>query len=840
MASKFVRFFTGKSVIAVSNLEETTREGINKAYIPKFLYKPPFGYPRFANMSYIRYLAQTPYVEMCIKTIINELASIEWDIIPNDGMEEQADEAEMEHIKNFFLNPNTNVESFEEVFIRMPVRDILEVNSGVLNKVYNMKEELVEVVARDGATFTKNPDIHGMYTNREDIIMPNRIVDDSVGAEYLNPYTEITATSSREKAAYFQYGWIAGPIPVPFGKREIIWIEQMKRTDDHYGYSPVQTLAKSLQMLVYMIESDLEYYNDNNVPKGIIGLDESDADEIQAFKDQWFETQRKKDEFGSWKKIMNKVPIVNKSPTFQRIEFSSSEMQVIEKQKWYTKMVWASFGVTATELGYTEDAAGAANQIVQSKVFRKKAINPMLRNLEANFNMGIISEFGYNGFLTTKGGKKIEKPKYVFKFKKFDVDEEKSKYELYKLQTESGLRTINEVRKDEGMEDLEWGNDAPKDWMQSENNWNMGGMGQPNEDNMRNQEESYGEREESAEEPAKPREDTKSLRGPPEKPTEDPDAEEDEDEDEDEEKSKGPGGHVPDETGPHGRGEGPGKGRADGSGIEEDDKETKKKTKIKAQDQSNPLILKEGERPTSYQRMQKAIKYLMSENEKAIIKTLEIELKPSMMTQIKTQLLVKEEKGLNEIIAKIKSFLGIGALKQISDVIIKNNYMNGWDEAEKALNLNITPDQNAIDYIQKYTYENIKGMNDDIAGKLRQVFQRGFMNGSGVEDMKGEVNKVFDVGNNRAEAIARTESNRAANIGRLQGYQKSGVKGTKVYNAHIDNRTSPLCKRLDGQEKEMDEPFEDPKGEWTGMVPPAHVNCRSSWTFKIDDSIDMN
>jgi phage portal protein BeeE len=286
------------------------------------------------------------------------------------------------------------------------------VNSGILNKVYNMKEELVEVVARDGATFTKNPNVHGMYTYRDDIILPTRIVDDSVGQEYLNPWTEITATSARERAAYFQYGWIAGPIPVPFGKKEIIWIEAMKRTDDHYGYSPVQILAKNLQMLLYMIESDLEYYNDNNVPKGIIGLDDSDADEIEAFKDQWYETQRTKDEFGNWKKIMNKVPITNKTPKFTRIEFSASEMQLIEKQRWYTKMVWASFGVTPTELGYTEDSKGSANQIVQSKVFRKKAINPILRNLEAKYNINIVSEFGFFGSFKTYSGNTITIPNY--------------------------------------------------------------------------------------------------------------------------------------------------------------------------------------------------------------------------------------------------------------------------------------------------------------------------------------------------------------------------------------------------------------------------------------------
>ena len=797
-----------KSVITVDALSETTREGINKAYIPKFLYKPPFGYPRFANLSYVRYLATTPYVEMCINTIINEIAAIEWDIVPKDGMEEQADEAEIENIRNFFNNPNTNKESFEEVFVRMPVRDVLEVNSGVLNKVYNMKEEMVEIVARDGATFTKNPDIHGMYTNRDDIILPSTIVPDSPDRELLNPYAEITATSARNRAAYFQYGWVTGPIPVPFGKKEIIWIEAMKRTDDHYGYSPVQTLAKSLQMLTYMIEADLEYYNDNNVPKGIIGLDESDADEIKAFKEQWFETQRTKDEFGSWKKIMNKVPIVNKTPNFTRIEFSATEMQVIEKQKWYTKMVWASFGVTAVELGYTEDAKGSANQIVQSKVFRKKAINPMLRNLESDYNMSIISEFGYVGTIKTKEGKAITKDKYEFKFKKFDVDEETTKYELYKLQTESGLKTINEIRKEEGLEELDWGDDAPKDWMQTDgNNFNFGG-----ETGNR----TYSEMENNAQDPdvddqEDNRKGKKSLRGPPEKPTPDPDAE-----DEDEETKK----------------EGLGKRRKkkeDGTGPRSDTGDCDKK----AQSMSNPLVLEEGERPSGSDRLERAIVYVNKQNEDVIKKILAVEMGKNILQNIKS----KENKDLNALITKIKSILTISALKDITRAVIRNNYMKGWDEAEKDLNVNIIPDQNAIDYITNYTYDNIKGMNDDIAEKLRQVMQRGFMNGTPLDKMKSEITKVFDVGDNRAEMIARTESNRAAAMGRQHGYEKSGVDMNKYVSVHIDDRTSAICKGLNkkyGDESKaipLNDKFELNDEAW--LTNPFHVNCRSTVIYVV-------
>jgi len=748
-----------KDVIKVSVLDESTRDGINKAYIPKFLYKPPYGYPRMANLGYVRYLAQTPYVEMCVKTIINEIASIEWDIVPNDGMEEQSDDAEIEDIRNFFENPNTNKETFEQVFIKMPVRDLLEINSGIINKVYNLKEELVEVVARDGATFTKNPDVHGMYTNRENIILTTKIIDNSRD-EVVNHYTDMTQTNAREKSAYFQYGWIAGPVPIPFGKKEIIWLEDMKRTDDHYGFSPVQTLAKNLQMLIYMVESDLDYYNDNNVPKGIIGLTDGDAEEIDAFKEQWTDAQYKKDDFGNMKKMMHKVPIVNSTPVFTRIEFSSSELQVIEKQKWYTKMVWACFGVTGVELGYTEDAAGAANQIVQSKVFRKKGINPILRNLESAYNINIISEFNYWGTVKTNAGKEIKRPKYKFVFKKFDVDEEKSKYELYKLQTEAGLKTVNEVRKDEGLEDVDWGDKPPNEFLQSENSFNMGG----NNDSYG---DDYGDREESAINP-------------------DEDAQED---------------------------------------VE--DKSLKKKdfSEEKAlSNESNPLILRENERPTGYTKFEQVMNYFLKKTKKTIEDVIKQENGKNTLAQIK---------DMSQVIDKIKSFFTIDGVKAMVYAIIQNNYIDGLEDAEKHLDKNIMPDSNAIEFISNYTFDNVKNMTDDVAEQLRGVLQRGFMDGRSPEQMKKDITKVFDVGKNRVAMIARTESNRAANFGRLQGYKDSGVKGTKVYVAKIDDRTSPVCKRMNGQEVALDAEFKDPKGEWSGQVPPAHVNCRSTWIFKI-------
>lgn len=701
-------------------------------------------------MPYVRHLAQSPYVEMAISTIIDEIASIPWDIVPTEGMEDQADEVEIRHIKNLFENPNTNNESFRQVFVDMPVRDILEINSGILIKVFNMKEELVEIVARAGENFTKNPDIHGMYTYRDEILLPKEITN--------NPSTfyQLTPGYAREKAAYFQYGWIAGPMPVPFGKNEIVWLEQMKRTDDHYGYSKVQLLAKTLQTMIYYIESDLEYYNDNNVPKGIIGFDGANSEGIDAFRDQWAEQQKTTDEFGNWKKKIHKVPIMNSVPTFTRIEFSAEEMQLIEKQKWYSKLIWALFGVTPSEMGYTEDAKGMSNQIVQSKVSRKKAINPMVALLEFGYNSNIVSEFGYTGTLKTKKGTLIDMPKYKFKFLTFDIDEERAKWELYKLQTESGGKTWNEIRTEEGLEEVEWGDQPPRQWMGAGSINNFG--------------DDFFDKEKNAQ-------DTRNNNKLP-KPNTD----------------KNP---KPDDE----------------------------KKKLKSQT-DNPLVLRENEKPLKPKQLESAINYVLDINKRKIIELLENELKPSQIAKVK---------AVDDVIQKIKDILSMAGLSAITYQIVRNNYIKGWDEAEKSMDKNFIPEQHAIDFLADYTFDNIKGMNEDIENKLRQELSRGYMDGEGIAKIKKRVEKVFDVGKNRAEMIARTETTRASNAGKLHAYKKAGEKGTKIWITHFDDRTSDICKRLDGQEVDINANFKDKTSGWEGQHPPSHVNCRSSVSVRPSD-----
>ena len=218
---------------------------IFKAYIPEFLYKPPYGYPRKVNLPFLKLLAKTSYIFSVIKTLTDEASSIPWEITVKDEFQDDGvDYAEqIKKITKFFNHPNGNPESFVD-FLRMLIPGILEVDAGVIVKVFNVMGELDQMFVRDGASFLKNPNIFGYLGNRDDFIPPISM-DLYTESQIRNLYSqELT-----RKAAYFQYGWTAGAMPVPFGKREIIYIIQNPRGDSVYGRSPVEILSDIIMNL---------------------------------------------------------------------------------------------------------------------------------------------------------------------------------------------------------------------------------------------------------------------------------------------------------------------------------------------------------------------------------------------------------------------------------------------------------------------------------------------------------------------------------------------------------------------------------------------------------------
>lgn len=456
-------------------------DGLFKAYIPNFLYKPPYGMPRRVNTSQFKELAKNAYVFSVIKTLCDEAVTIDWEIKvkeefnnkeeekEQEGVEGEADTEDVEEkaekknyedkineITKFFRNPNGNDESFEHI-LRAVITDICEVDAGVIVKVFNRAGELKQIIARDGATFLKNPDIYGYMGDRQDFVAP---LPDGFTGIALNYGGTPAQTQQqmmrqydilyRQNAAYFQYGWTAGSMPVPFGKREIIYIMQNPRGDSVYGRSPIEILETIILNLVYGSELNLDFFTNNNMPDGAIQLLGAQQEHIKQFRENWENNFKYTDGLGNKRKRFFSVPIATTEVKFTPFQLTSKDMEVLEQQSWFGKILWMCFGVTADEMGFVEDSNRAV-ATEQAKIFKRKAIRPLLDLIAYHINTQLMPEF----FAKISAGNS-EVPDFAdvpleFCFDTYDIDEDLKKHELWQQQLNMGIKTKEMVAEEAGI-----------------------------------------------------------------------------------------------------------------------------------------------------------------------------------------------------------------------------------------------------------------------------------------------------------------------------------------------------------------------------------------------------
>ena len=134
----------------------------------------------------------------------------------------------------------------------------------------------------------------------------------------------------------------------------------------------------------------------------------------------------------------------------------------------------------------------------------------------------------------------------------------------------------------------------------------------------------------------------------------------------------------------------------------------------------------------------------------------------------------------------------------------------------------------------------IKGVTKEIQSKITITVQNGLEKNKTLDEIKMDVKKDFEgFSDNRASLIARTETNKILNEGKLLGYQESGVNGGKTWNSTQPRgckRCSAICDRLSAKYRDNPIPlYETFLDDDTGKEfsnPPAHPNCRSVISFR--------
>lgn len=153
------------------------------------------------------------------------------------------------------------------------------------------------------------------------------------------------------------------------------------------------------------------------------------------------------------------------------------------------------------------------------------------------------------------------------------------------------------------------------------------------------------------------------------------------------------------------------------------------------------------------------------------------------------------------------------------------NIVMGWTQHDPA----------AQEFLRKYSFELVKGINDVTRERMRQSLLSGIQSGLNQDAMTLEIEKVIK-DKNRSATIANTEVVRAYNVGRKEAMERTGLKYTWEW---LDNQpdSCEICQELHGKEaarsgKNKGLFYSKVLGIWIAN-PPVHPHCRCSMTAKV-------
>jgi HK97 family phage portal protein len=383
--------------------------------MPTWYFSAKLGQPRKVDIVEIRKFAESPWVRMAVNSILKQIFCTQRTIKLKDKDREPTDEEkeQMKEALEFLEHPGFLNESFESTWYPF-MYDILTIDQPAMYKGRGEDGNIIILKPYDGSKFLVDMDWHGFI------------------------------------AGYYEYSF-RYPISNPrFFSRDDIITEPFNINMEKYpyGFSPVQMVQQVIEVLIEATRWNKEFYKNNAIPNAVIKAYFKDTEQFKKFKSDWEE---------NIKGQPNKTAIVNSEDIeVTPMITSNRDMEWLEGQKWYFHLVFGVFGLSPQEAGFYEDSNRATSESME-RLSVRNAIRPYLKYLERVINKQILEDVGMYG---------SEVP-FQFEFEMTDDTKEQLEHDQMMQKLQANVYTINEVRKIEGKETVEWG-DKPFSMYQQE------------------------------------------------------------------------------------------------------------------------------------------------------------------------------------------------------------------------------------------------------------------------------------------------------------------------------------------------------------------------------------
>jgi hypothetical protein len=352
-----------------------------------------------SNVALFRHWAEhSEWVRGAINIRRSQVSSAEWQIGPADTSKPYPKRLQRD-IEEFLRTPNPKNDSFRS-FIEPVVEDLMVLDAGSIEKVRNLRGELVELWPVDGGQVRVNAFWDG---------------DPQEPRYYWYP-------DGRERASW--------------RNNDFIYMVGNPRSYSPVGLSPLETLRLTIEAELYGHE-----YNARQVrgaaPDGVMDLGEGATREQVIDFRSFFEQE-----------VAGKGALGfiggTKDAKFIQFRGSNRDMQFLEWQVYLVRKIAVVFGLSPQDLGVTFDVNRSTAEI-QLQISEDRGLRTLMALLQDYLTEEVVWDEAFGGSDTN----------LAFRFTALNLKETTAKSQINKLAL-SGTpwKTVNEARIEDGREPL--------------------------------------------------------------------------------------------------------------------------------------------------------------------------------------------------------------------------------------------------------------------------------------------------------------------------------------------------------------------------------------------------
>lgn len=364
----------------------------------------PSGYnlvqqPRAYEISFqmLRNLADSyDLLRTVIETRKDQLARLRWNIAPRDPKTKfEGDlKGRAQTIEKFFQRPDRV--HFWDAWLRMLLEDLLVIDAPAVYLRRTRAGDLYGLEVIDGA-------------------LVKRVIDDW------------GRTPEPPLAAYQQV--LKGFPAVNYTTRDLLYRPRNIRAHKIYGYSPVEQILMTVSIALRRQVFQLNYFTEGNIPEALIGTPENwTPDQIRQFQ-VWFDSMLEGNLAA--RRRMHFVP-GGAAKAF--IQLKQEELFGMAEE-WIARVVCFAFSVSPQPFIKMMNRATA--QVAQETAV-EEGLAPLQDWIKNLIDTVIVDEFGEN--------------ELEFQWVNEDELDPKTKSEIVRAESESGLMTMNQARAKMGLD----------------------------------------------------------------------------------------------------------------------------------------------------------------------------------------------------------------------------------------------------------------------------------------------------------------------------------------------------------------------------------------------------